>query len=197
MDMKSTPKPLTLGDISRYCHVDRVTVQRWVKNALIPAYRTPGGHYRVSKEDFRRFLRQNDMPIYPDFFQDVPHRIVIADEPEEEAKNLASRLEEMESGYEIKACGSGREALILLGQFQPDLVVLDLKLEGLGGSSVCGEIKKMFPDGYFQILALTGKGDDPDQCLAAGADQCLKKPFKAEAFQKRVQEMMGVAPEGA
>jgi excisionase family DNA binding protein len=189
--MKPTPKPLTLGDISRYCHVDRVTVQRWVKNGLIQAYRTPGGHYRASKGNFRRFLRQNNMPIFPEFFQDVPYRILLADQPEDELKTLVSHLEKADAGYEIKAGGSGREALILLGQFQPDLVVLNPQLDGLGGPSVCGEIKKMFPGGHFQILAVVGKGGNPEECLAAGADKSLKKPLEAGTFLSTVQEMMG------
>lgn len=193
--MKSTPKPLTLGDISRYCHVDRVTVQRWVKNSLIPAYRTPGGHYRVSKENFRRFLRKNDMPIYPHFFQEVPHRIVIADAPEEEAQALARQLEEAEDRYEVKVCSFGREALLVLGQIQPDLVILDPHLEGLGGPSVCAEIKKMFPNIHLRILAILLSEDDPEEALSNGADECLKRPFETAQFLNAVQQLMGVTQE--
>lgn len=193
--MKSTPKPLTLGDISRYCHVDRVTVQRWVKNSLMPAYRTPGGHYRVSKENFRRFLRKNDMPIYPQFFQEVPHRIVLADAPEEEAQALARQLEEAEDQYEVKVCSSGREALIVLGQFQPDLVILDPHLEGLGGPSVCAEIKKMSPSIHLRILALLREEEGPEEALANGADQCIRVPSEAGQFLNTVQQLMGVTQE--
>ena len=161
----------------------------------MPAYRTPGGHYRVSKENFRRFLRKNDMPIYPQFFQEVPHRIVLADAPEEEAQALARQLEEAEDRYEVKVCSSGREALIVLGQFQPDLVILDPHLEGLGGPSVCAEIKKMFPSIHLRILALLREEEGPEEALANGADQCTKRPSEAGQFLNTVQQLMGVTQE--
>lgn len=189
--MKPTPKPLTLGDIARYCHVDRVTVQRWVKTALIPAYRTPGGHYRVGKEEFRRFLQKNNMPIYPEFFQDVPHRILIADNSDKDAHALGDDLEQSSMGYEVKICTTSREALILLGQFQPDVLVLNVQMEGLGGTGVIGEIKKMFPQGFLRILAVSGDGPERrEEILAAGADGCLTKPVTADSFMHAIGEWM-------
>ncbi len=190
--MKPTPKPLTLGEIAEYLHVNRVTVQRWVKDALMPAYRTPGGHYRVAKQDFRRFLKQNGQPIYSEFFQDVPHRIIIADSPVEDSIILVNTLNDSDGDYELRTCQSGRETLILLGQFQPDLIVLNIDIEDLGVPSVCADIKKMFTESQIHILALT-QLHSPEAVLDAGADQCLRKPMAAEAFLGAIQEMMGAS----
>jgi len=118
---------------------------------------------------------------------------MLAEQPEDDLKALASHLEKAGAGYEIKACTSGREALILLGQLQPDLVVLNPQVEGFGGPSVCGELKKMCPGGHFKILAIVGKGVNPEDCVAAGADKCLKKPLDAGTFIKTVQEMISTA----
>jgi len=200
--MKPTPKPLTLGNIAKYCHVDRVTVQRWVKTVLVttskpilPAYRTPGGHYRVTKEDFRRFLQKNDMPVYPEFFQDVPQRILVADAPEEDAKSLANSLRsESSADYDIQVCTSGREALLAMGQFKPDLAVLNIEIDDMGGATVCGDIKRMMPNGHLKILALVESDPyDQEAIMAAGADSCLKKPVDAEELLNTVSGMMEVS----
>ena len=177
--MKPRPKPLSLGDIARYCHVDRVTVQRWVKTSFMPSYRTPGGHYRVHKEDFLEFLKKGEMPIYPEFFQDIIKRILIADSAED-ANLLAGYLSGEESNYEVKVCTSGTEALISLGQFQPDLLILNARMEGLS-TEIFQQIRESMPQDL-RILALSDESDSPEELLNAGADQVVKKPVEQASF---------------
>ena len=40
-------RPLTTGEVAKYCHVSRVAVLEWIKAGKIDAYCLPGGHYRV------------------------------------------------------------------------------------------------------------------------------------------------------
>lgn len=192
--MKPTPKPLTLGDISRYCHVDRVTVQRWVKNALIPAYRTPGGHYRVPKEEFRKFLQKNKMPIYPEFFEDLPLRLLVVDQPLEEAQSLAEFLEAQQPGYEAKACATAKEAFFLLGQYRPEVAVLNLDLEGFGGPRACQEIRSLPESSLIRILALSAHAS-PDKTSRSdsGAELWLQKPARAEEVLQAIRSLLDPA----
>jgi excisionase family DNA binding protein len=60
-------KPLTTGDIARYCHVTPVTIFNWIKAGRLKSFTTAGGHNRILPEDFRAFLAANLMPIPPDF----------------------------------------------------------------------------------------------------------------------------------
>jgi len=59
---------LTTGEIADYCQVSRMTVFKWIKKQQLPAFSTPGGHYRIKLSDFRRFLEKYDMPVDPTFF---------------------------------------------------------------------------------------------------------------------------------
>ena len=69
MTLQSIPaKPLTTGDIANYCHVSSVAVLKWIKAGKLKAYRTPGGHHRISLEEFRAFLEKYRMPIHEEFF---------------------------------------------------------------------------------------------------------------------------------
>jgi two-component system OmpR family response regulator len=54
---------LTANDVARYCGVTSVTVSRWIKGSKLRAYTTPGGHYRILKQDFREFLESNGLPV--------------------------------------------------------------------------------------------------------------------------------------
>lgn len=60
---------LTTFQISQYCQVNISTVIHWVKTNKLPAYRTPGGHRRVSREDFIAFLKKYNLPV-PSIFQE-------------------------------------------------------------------------------------------------------------------------------
>ena len=54
---------LTASDVAKYCGVTSVTVSRWIKGDKLRAYTTPGGHYRIRKQDFREFLRSSGLPV--------------------------------------------------------------------------------------------------------------------------------------
>ena len=59
---------LTASDVARYCGVTSVTVSRWIRGNKLRAYTTPGGHYRIRKQDFRGFLESNGLPVDERYF---------------------------------------------------------------------------------------------------------------------------------
>ncbi len=54
---------LTATDVADRCMVSTATVRRWVKDGKLSAMKLPSGHFRVTVEDFRDFLKQYHMPI--------------------------------------------------------------------------------------------------------------------------------------
>ncbi|MBI3122548.1 MAG: helix-turn-helix domain-containing protein [candidate division NC10 bacterium] len=52
----SDEKPLSTGEVARLLHVSPVTVRCWIRAGKLPAYRVPGGHYRIARSEFRIFL---------------------------------------------------------------------------------------------------------------------------------------------
>jgi excisionase family DNA binding protein len=61
-------KPLTTSQVADYCHVNYVTVLKWIKDGALKAYRVPSGHYRILRRDFREFLEHWGMPVDEAFF---------------------------------------------------------------------------------------------------------------------------------
>ena len=72
---------LTTYDISKYCEVSFMTVIDWVNQGKLPAYKTPGGHRRIKKDDLVTFLKKHEMPIHPDLKHKVKKILVVDDEP--------------------------------------------------------------------------------------------------------------------
>lgn len=54
---------IAVGFIAKHCGVSNTTVLRWIGAGWLPAFRLPGGHYRIGREDLAEFLAKNHMPI--------------------------------------------------------------------------------------------------------------------------------------
>lgn len=53
---------ISVGFIAKHCGVSNTTVLRWIGAGQIPAFRLPGGHYRIGREDLSEFLARYGMP---------------------------------------------------------------------------------------------------------------------------------------
>ncbi|MEM9605726.1 MAG: response regulator transcription factor [Pseudomonadota bacterium] len=90
------------------------------------------------------------------------------------------------NGFDVDVCSDGADAVdrIVCGDF--DLVILDLKLPGLDGISVCREIRHRF---FGPVLMLTASGDDIDHVvgLEVGADDFILKPVEPRVLLARIR----------
>lgn len=58
-----SPEYISVGFIAKRCGVSNTTVLRWISSGQLPAFRLPGGHYRIERGDFGRFLKEYSMPV--------------------------------------------------------------------------------------------------------------------------------------
>jgi len=107
-------------------------------------------------------------------------KILVVDDDPTILELVTSFLTSTKKGYQIFNAADGFEAGRLLGQHDPHLVVLDLKLPGKDGFEVCRHIKKHHP--RTKVLAITGYDNEENRqkIMKAGADAFLGKPFRLE-----------------
>ncbi|HYK89956.1 MAG TPA: helix-turn-helix domain-containing protein, partial [Acidobacteriota bacterium] len=113
---------LTTFEISQICEVNPTTVQNWVKEGKLKAYVTPGGHRRVRREDLIQFMKEFGMPL-PRGLQDAPPRILIVDDEVEVLDVLASVMLSGKEQLDVASAQSGVEALLMIGERKPDLLI--------------------------------------------------------------------------
>ena len=53
----------TTFETAKLCHVSPLSIINWVNAGRLPAFRTPGGHRRIRREDLVRFMRDNGIPL--------------------------------------------------------------------------------------------------------------------------------------
>ncbi len=147
----------TTSEIARYCAVTNDGVLKWIKSSKLRAFSTPGGHYRISAEDFRAFLDRFDMPVDESFFRGSrKERTVLIVDDERDIRDIVRRLlEELEVDLKIEDAKDGYEAGIKIGNLQPDLVIMDLMMPRVDGFQLCRSIRENDETRTVKVLAIT------------------------------------------
>ncbi|MFJ3089831.1 response regulator [Streptomyces sp. NPDC086838] len=116
----------------------------------------------------------------------MPRVLLIEDDPSvREGVELGLRRR----GHELRGVGTGEAGLAALGEFRPDLVLLDLMLPGMNGVQVCRLIRET---SQLPVIMLTARGDDFDVVvgLEAGADDYIVKPARTEVIEARIRAVL-------
>jgi two-component system phosphate regulon response regulator PhoB len=121
--------------------------------------------------------------------QMTPHVLVVEDED-----SLATLLQYnlQKEGYEVALAGDGEEALLLVDERLPDLVVLDWMLPKVSGIEVCRRLRQRNETRNLPIIMLTARGEETDRVrgLDTGADDYVVKPFSMTELTARIRAVL-------
>ena len=95
-------------------------------------------------------------------------------------------------GYAVRVCADGEDALMLIEEKQPDLVVLDWMLPTVSGIEVCRRLRQRAATRNLPIVMLTARGEESDRIrgLDTGADDYVVKPFSMIELCARVRAVL-------
>jgi DNA-binding NarL/FixJ family response regulator len=114
-------------------------------------------------------------------------RILIADDHALVRAGFRSLLEKLDNCEVVAEAGDGREALRLVGQWQPDVVLMDVKMPGLNGLEATARISRDYPNVCVVILSMYTNEEYVIQALRAGAVGYLLKDAAPTELQLAVQ----------
>ncbi len=123
--------------------------------------------------------------VYRRFNFEVPSRILLVDDEREFVQTLSERLLLREMGSAVAY--DGETALELVGEDQPDVMILDLKMPGIDGIEVLRRVKQNQPE--MEVIILTGHGSDADRkvCMDLGAFDYLQKPVDIDKLSETIK----------
>lgn len=107
----------------------------------------------------------------------------------EDEKAIRDYLKELllENRYSVKVASSGLKGMELAEKYQPDLILLDLKLPDIHGEEFCRKIKKLMPETVIIILTASDSPESVVRGLNLGADDYMTKPFVSEELLARIK----------
>jgi len=117
-------------------------------------------------------------------------KILIADDE----PNIVTALEFLlqRNGYEVHVARNGEEALKLVEDCHPDLVLLDVMMPVRSGYDVCTRIRERADWRHIKIIMLSAKGRDAEinKGLSIGADLYVTKPFSTRELTGKIKELL-------
>jgi len=127
----------------------------------------------------------------------MPKEILIVDDEPSIVVPIQFLMEQQ--GYSVVIAENGHDALDMIYQYTPDLVLLDIMLPGIDGYEVC-EIVRLNPEYRdVKVIFLTAKGREVEiaKGLALGADAYIVKPFSNTELVAKVKELLDTTNENS
>ncbi len=179
----------TTFEAARICHVTHHSIKNWIKQGLIRASRTPGGHYRILEHDLDTFREQYDM--FPREKKPTKKRVMVVDDDPDALALMGNIL--TDEGYELIKVSNATEVGLKAVQMTPDLILLDFLMPEINGFEVCKALRANELTRSIPIMAVTclTKEEDIERIFECGADEYLPKPFKVDQLQEKVEELIG------
>jgi len=182
-------KAYTTFEAAKICHVTHHSIKNWIKQGLIKASRTPGGHYRILEEDLDSFREEYDM--FPRAKGSGKKRVMIVDDSPDALALMEKALSD--EGFELIKVSNATEVGLKAAQLIPDLILLDFLMPEVNGFEVCKALRANDQTRNIPIMAVTclTKERDIERIFSCRADEYLAKPFKIDHLLEKVRELVG------
>jgi CheY-like chemotaxis protein len=183
----------TEKELLGYLGVTAEELRRRVKAGEIPGVSLPSGEVSVSKKKFLEYVREEGLPYLPHYFKGIELKALIVDDQPDIRNVLGEFFSEEFPDVEVETAENGYDALMKLGLFNPDLLILDLYMPQIDGFEVSRRIKASPEFSDTKVLILSGFLDEePKKIEELDADVIMSKPFVMEKLKENVAGLLGI-----
>jgi excisionase family DNA binding protein len=182
----------TTGEAAKICKVSQQTIIRCFDSGQLKGFRVPGSRFRrIPRDQLYSFMRDNGIPT--DALDSGKRKVLIVDDDRELVELIADVLER-DGRFEIRSVNNGFDAGMMVKDYSPDLIVLDVMLPDINGREVCQRVRKDLGAEDVKIICISGmvEEDKVDELRAAGANDFLQKPFDVEVLLERICRLLDI-----
>jgi two-component system OmpR family response regulator len=182
----------TTGEAAKICKVSQQTIIRCFDNGTLKGFRVPGSKFRrIPRDQLFAFMRDNGIPT--DALESGKRKVLIVDD-DEELVELLSDVFEKDGRFDVKTANNGFDAGMLVREFRPDLVVLDVMLPDINGKEVCQRIRSDETLEAVKIICISGmvEQDKVAELRLAGANDFMHKPFNVDRLLDRACDLLEI-----
>ena len=172
----------TTGEAAKICNVSQQTIIRCFDSGQLKGFRVPGSRFRrIPRDVLYRFMKDNGIPT--DALESGRRRALIVDD-DEELVELIRDVFDADGRFDVRVANNGFDAGMMVKEYKPDVIVLDVMLPDINGKEVCQRIRSDTNLDDVRIICISGmvEADKIDGLKEAGADEFMQKPFEVDAL---------------
>lgn len=176
----------TTGEAAKICKVSQQTIIRCFDNGQLKGFRVPGSRFRrIPREALYKFMKDNGIPT--DALESGKRKVLLVDDDPDLVEMMSKVLED-DGRFEVRIAGNGFDAGMMVKEYRPDLIVLDVMLPDINGKEVCHRVRADSTLEDVRIICISGmiEEDKIQELRDAGANDFLHKPFDIEELIERM-----------
>ncbi|MBQ6108609.1 MAG: response regulator [Thermoguttaceae bacterium] len=180
----------TTGEAAKICKVSQQTIIRCFDTGQLKGFRVPGSRFRrIPRDQLIIFMRENNIPT--DALESQLRKILIVDD-DVEIVTLIQDMLERDGRFEVRTANNGFDAGMMVKEYHPDLIVLDVMLPDINGKEVCQRVRNDKTMDDVRIICISGMVEENriQDLRNSGADEFLAKPFDVDVLQKNICHLL-------
>ncbi len=184
----------TTGEAAKICKVSQQTIIRCFDNGQLKGFRVPGSRFRrIPREALYKFMKDNSIPT--DALESGKRKVLLVDD-DTELVDLMRRVLDEDGRFEVRVASNGFDAGMMVKEYRPDIIVLDVMLPDINGKEVCQRVRADTTLEDVRILCISGmvEEDKIQELRLSGADLFLHKPFDIDVLIDRMCELLEIEP---
>ncbi len=176
----------TTGEAAKICKVSQQTIIRCFDSGQLKGFRVPGSRFRrIPREQLYHFMKENSIPT--DALESGKRKILVVDDDKDLVEMIVDVLES-DGRFETRSVNNGFDAGMMVKEYRPDLIILDVMLSDINGKDVCIRVRSDNTLEDVKIMCISGmvEEDKIEELKMAGADEFLHKPFDMDKLIEKM-----------
>ena len=156
----STMSELTTRQAATLLNVSVRTVQLWVESGVLQAWKTAGGHRRISVGSIQQLLDEKQDKQTPIRRPNTkgPVTVIIVDDDKDTLLLYKMLINNWFPSLQVETAENGIDALVKIGEFKPTVLITDLQMPQLDGFAIIDRLHNDPQYKYLTPIVVTGMG---------------------------------------
>jgi excisionase family DNA binding protein len=182
----------TTGEAAKICKVSQQTIIRCFDSGQLKGFRVPGSRFRrIPRDVLYKFMKDNGIPT--DALESGKRKALIVDDDAELVELISDALL-LDGRFEVRTADNGFDAGMMVKEYHPDILVLDVMLPDINGKEVCQRVRNDSSMDDVRIICISGmvEQDKIQDLKDAGADHFVQKPFETDYLVERICRLLDI-----
>jgi len=185
-------KYLKSKEAAKYLGISRSSLSNWARQKLLNAAITPGGHYRFLQEELDKFAQKRGFETVGNL-ENEDTKILVIDDDKMFRKFVSEALEVFD-GYELREASDGMEGALIIGSWNPDLVIADLRMPNMNGIDFCKMLRKNEDTNDVEVIIASAylSEEIKKQIQSLKINIILEKPVRLTTLVAAIEKCTGM-----